>query len=246
MKTVALYGDATVDHIYRLGKNTFELGSYTEYHMKESRHGGIFNVKRAIEKQFPSIGVALNFNHMFEVNIFADDGRKTSVGRWPFAKGLRPIAADWHHIAYLDKQNWIDCNFLSQLKGKVSVDLADELVHPDNMVELAPFVDYWFMNINNPTFRHIDKLLECIKGYAITHCTMNAVIRGKKVHEIVESKHKTTKWGDADHFQDVVGAGDYFAAGFIGRALFQSRLKPRELLEAAHYSSREMLKAQNV
>lgn len=246
MKTVALYGDMTVDRIYRLGKNRFETGIHNEYFTSDRRYGGIFNVKRAIEKQFPSIGVALNFNHLFEVDIIVDDYRKTSLGKWPFAKSLRPIAADWHHIAYLDKQRWVDTGFLHALKGKVSVDLADELVHPDTMIELAPFIDYWFMNINNPTIRNIDKLLECIRGYVITHSRSNAVIRGKKSHEIVDSEQKKTRWGDADHFQDVVGAGDYFAAGFIGRALFQPKLKPRELLVAAHSCSKEMLKAQNV
>src|SRR5688572_26521209 len=206
MKTVALYGTATVDRIYRMSNKSLDHGKCNEYIYKTDRYGGIFNVKRALEEKCDA-GVALNFDFFIEATIYLHgDQEKTSIIKWPFMRRQRALKADWHHIMYLDKMRWVDKHFLKSLKGIVSVDLCDELVHPDQIRELAPHIDYWFMDNKNPTFEYESVITENIRGHSMIHSRNGCkIIKNNKVQHTVVNPDLS--------FVDILGAGDYFAAG---------------------------------
>lgn len=219
MKTIALYGIATDDQIVVLNSNYHE-GSEVPVHVTY-RRGGIFNVERAIRNYSQDIGVSLVYSSIDSVYVNVWKNRKQSFPKFSYTKFLHPVKASWHHIAYLDElpqfQN-ISTLYAIESEGDsvISVDLCGRGVTKQIIEKVAPHINYWFMSDDHPNCRDVATIASLVKNAVIIHTPKETkIIHPNGLSEgVVQSNYN-------DSIIDVVGAGDYFAGGFICSKLYR-------------------------
>lgn len=194
-KSITLYGHLTVDRILIDFKETSSLG-------------GIANVWSGLV----SLGEGLNINiqplSIGHALILVDKENNYRVGRGCLnikeRKGSA-IDSDWHHISYINQLS--DRSFISQLKGIVSADITKE--QPEICTDVLQYLDYLFI-AKEDLFMDIEELGSKVRGHVIMHHPTGSVFSDGKT---VEEYEIPTDLYLSD--VNVLGAGDYFASGFI-------------------------------
>lgn len=194
-KSITLYGHLTVDRILIDFKETFSLG-------------GIANVWSGLV----SLGHGLNVNieplSIGHALILVDRKNNYRVGRGCLnirENKTTNVDSDWHHISYINQLK--DTLFLSKLNGVVSVDITKE--QPENCISVLQYIDYLFI-AKEDLFMDIKELGSLVKKYAIMHHPRGSVFSdGNTVqkYDLPEELYLSDV--------NVLGAGDYFASGFI-------------------------------
>jgi len=194
-KSITLYGHLTVDRILIDFKETSSLG-------------GIANVWAGLV----SLGEGLNVNiqplSIGHALILVDKENNYRVGRGCLnikENKATPINSDWHHISYINQLG--DLSFVSKLNGIISADITKE--DPKRCVDYLQYLDYLFI-AKEDLFMDIKELGSKVKGYVIMHHPTGSVFSDG---EVVEEYDIPTNFYLSD--VNVLGAGDYFASGFI-------------------------------
>lgn len=235
MKTIALYGLATEDQIVILNSD-YHDGSHTPFQVKY-RPGGIFNVQRAIRHYTQDFGISLVYGNIDKVIVNVWKNRKQSFPRFSWTRTLNPVQADWHHIAYLDEltQYWSP-EILSNFKGIVSADLCGSNLLDYRAIELLPHIDYLFMSDDNILAAKANKYANLVRKGVLVHSAKSvAFFHNESVLQVTQPRFD-------DSLIDIVGAGDYFAGGFICAKLYNNNDKDACLV--GHQVASVMLKDQ--
>ena len=237
MKTVALYGVATKDRIVVLNSD-YHSGPHQPFLVKD-RMGGIFNVQRALHSYYPELPVSLVFDHITNSTINVWKNKKQSFTEWKFDGHLNPVKADWHHILYLDQlRNFAYKEVLFKFKGILSVDLCDREFNQSDIDEIMPYIDYLFIADDHPNFKDRQYIGTRIRRAVIAHTAFGVeIIKDKLIECCMQAKH-------IDYLLDTLGAGDYFAAGFIA-----ARIDDKSLLDSVqtgHQVAAKQLENQRV
>lgn len=194
-KSISLYGHLTVDRILIDFKETSSLG-------------GIANVWSGLV----TLGEGLNVNiqplSIGHALILVDKENNYRVGRGCLnikEKAGTPLDSDWHHISYINQLS--DTSFISKLKGIVSADITKE--EPKKCFENLKHLDYLFI-AKEDMFMDILELGSLVKGHVIMHHPTGSLFSdGKTVdrYDLPSDLYLSDV--------NVLGAGDYFASGFI-------------------------------
>jgi len=194
-KSITLYGHLTVDRILIDFKETSSLG-------------GIANVWSGLV----SLGQGMNVNiqplSIGHALILVDKENNYRVGRGCLnikENKASPSDSDWHHISYINQLS--DISFISRLKGIVSADITKE--EPERCIDALQYLDYLFI-AKEDLFMDIQELGSRVRGYVIMHHPTGSVFTDGKT---VEEYDLPTDLYLSD--VNVLGAGDYFASGFI-------------------------------
>ena len=132
---------------------------------------------------------------------------------------IQPLSIG-HALVLVDKENnyrVVRCSFVSQLNGIVSADITKE--NPERCVDQLKHLDYLFI-AKEDLFMDIKELGSLVKGHVIMHHPHGSVISdGNTVEEYVLPEEL--------YLSDinVLGAGDYFASGFIKSMISGSDIK---------------------
>lgn len=194
-KSITLYGHLTVDRILIDFKETSSLG-------------GIANVWSGLI----SLGEGLNVNvqplSIGHALILVDKEHNYRVGRGCLnIKQNKAVLtdSDWHHISYINQLT--DTAFVSKLNGIVSADITKE--QPENCIPYLQYIDYLFI-AKEDLFMDIKELGSLVRGYVIMHHPRGSVFSDGNTVERYD-------FPDELYLSDVnvLGAGDYFASGFI-------------------------------
>ena len=204
-KSVTLYGHLTVDRILVDFKETPSLG-------------GIANVWSGLVSQGQGLNVSIQPLSIGHALVLVDKENNYRVGRCSFNVKENPASPtddDWHHISYINQLS--DTSFVSQLNGIVSADITKE--NPERCVDQLKYFDYLFI-AKEDLFMDIKELGSLVKGHVIMHPPHGSVISdGNTVEEYVLPEEL--------YLSDVnvLGAGDYFASGFIKSMISGSDIK---------------------
>ena len=204
-KSVTLYGHLTVDRILVDFKETPSLG-------------GIANVWSGLVSQGQGLNVSIQPLSIGHALVLVDKENNYRVGRCSFnvkENPASPTDSDWHHISYINQLS--DTSFVSQLNGIVSADITKE--NPERCVDQLKYLDYLFI-AKEDLFMDIKELGSLVKGNVIMHHPHGSVISdGNTVEEYVLPEEL--------YLSDVnvLGAGDYFASGFIKSMISGSDIK---------------------
>ena len=204
-KSVTLYGHLTVDRILVDFKETPSLG-------------GIANVWSGLVSQGQGLNVSIQPLSIGHALVLVDKENNYRVGRCSFnvkENPASPTDSDWHHISYINQLS--DTSFVSQLNGIVSADITKE--NPERCVDQLKHLDYLFI-AKEDLFMDIKELGSLVRGHVIMHHPHGSVISdGNTVEEYVLPEEL--------YLSDVnvLGAGDYFASGFIKSMISGSDIK---------------------
>ena len=204
-KSVTLYGHLTVDRILVDFKETPSLG-------------GIANVWSGLVSQGQGLNVSIQPLSIGHALVLVDKENNYRVGRCSFnvkENPASPTDSDWHHISYINQLS--DTSFISKLNGIVSADITKE--NPERCVDQLGYLDYLFI-AKEDLFMDIKELGALVKGHVIMHHPHGSAISdGKTVEEYVLPEEL--------YLSDVnvLGAGDYFASGFIKSMISGSDIK---------------------
>ena len=194
-KSVTLYGHLTVDRILVDFKETPSLG-------------GIANVWSGLVSQGQGLNVSIQPLSIGHALVLVDKENNYRVGRGSFNVKENPASPtddDWHHISYINQLS--DISFLSQLGGVVSADITKE--NPERSLDHLQYLDYLFI-AKEDLFMDILELGKLVKGYVIMHHPHGSSISdGNTVQDYALPEELFLS--DIN----VLGAGDYFASGFI-------------------------------
>ena len=194
-KSITLYGHLTVDRILIDFKETSSLG-------------GVANVWSGLV----SLGHGLNVNiqplSIGHALILVDKENNYRVGRGCLnikQNKATPIDSQWQHISYINQL--ADTSFISKLSGIVSADITKE--QPENCIQDLQYLDYLFI-AKEDLFMDLIELGSLVKGYVIMHHPKGSVFSDGNIVEKYDLP-------DELYLSDVnvLGAGDYFASGFI-------------------------------
>jgi len=219
-KSISLYGHLTVDRILIDFKETSSLG-------------GIANVWSGLV----TLGEGLNVNiqplSLGHALILVDKENNYRVGRGCLnikEKVGVPLDSDWHHVSYINQLS--DTSFISNLNGIVSADITKE--EPERCYNNLQYLDYLFI-AKEDMFMDILELGSKVKGYVIMHHPTGSVFSDGK---IVEHYDLPSDLYLSD--VNVLGAGDYFASGFIKAMCNNKTVK--ESVVAAHHTASTLIK----
>lgn len=194
-KSISLYGHLTVDRILIDFKETSSLG-------------GIANVWSGLVSLGQGMNVNLQPLSIGHALILVDKENNYRVGRGCLnikENKATPSDSDWHHISYINQLSNI--SFVSRLKGIVSADITKE--EPERCIEALQYLDYLFI-AKEDLFMDIQELGSRVRGYVIMHHPTGSVFTdGNSVEEY--DLPLDLYLSDVN----VLGAGDYFASGFI-------------------------------
>lgn len=194
-KSITLYGHLTVDRILIDFKETSSLG-------------GIANVWSGLVSLGQGMNVNLQPLSIGHALILVDKENNYRVGRGCLnikENKATPFDSDWHHISYINQLS--DISFVSKLKGIVSADITKE--EPEKCIDALQYLDYLFI-AKEDLFMDIEELGSMVKGYVIMHHPTGSVFaNGNTVEEY--DLPLDLYLSDVN----VLGAGDYFASGFI-------------------------------
>lgn len=240
MKIIALYGNLTKDLLF-FTKNT-DIISCTK------RFGGIHNLFRVLDPLSDICPIMVSGNEISNATIIIDRcGQKSSFVEWRLPTKILPIKSDWHHIAYLDKLEFIDADWLKKINGIISVDLCSTNYDIQRILDILNYniIDYLFCNETefNVLFNYkksfeVSSLLNNKKLTILVHSDDNCLFI--KSNGVVGRLYT----GKED-LSDVVGAGDYFAAGFILDSLIRPELPTEYHITFGFRTAWQELRKQN-
>ena len=219
-KSVTLYGHLTVDRILVDFKETPSLG-------------GIANVWSGLVSQGQGLNVSIQPLSIGHALVLVDKENNYRVGRCSFNVKENPASPtddDWHHISYINQLS--DISFLSQLGGVVSADITKE--NPERSLDHLQYLDYLFI-AKEDMFMDILELGKLVKGYVIMHHPHGSSISdGNTVQDYALPEELFLS--DIN----VLGAGDYFASGFIRSMITGNELQ--DSVVKAHNIATNLLK----
>jgi hypothetical protein len=219
-KSVTLYGHLTVDRILVDFKETPSLG-------------GIANVWSGLVSQGQGLNVSIQPLSIGHALVLVDKENNYRVGRCSFNVKENPASPtddDWHHISYINQLS--DISFLSQLEGVVSADITKE--NPERSLDHLKYLDYLFI-AKEDLFMDILELGKLVKGYVIMHHPHGSSISdGNTVQDYALPEELFLS--DIN----VLGAGDYFASGFIRSMITGNELQ--DSVVKAHNIATNLLK----
>ena len=219
-KSVTLYGHLTVDRILVDFKETPSLG-------------GIANVWSGLVSQGQGLNVSIQPLSIGHALVLVDKENNYRVGRCSFnvkENPATPTDDDWHHISYINQLS--DISFLSQLGGVVSADITKE--NPERSLDHLQYLDYLFI-AKEDLFMDILELGKLVKGYVIMHHPHGSSISdGNTVQDYALPEELFLS--DIN----VLGAGDYFASGFIRSMITGNELQ--DSVVKAHNIATNLLK----
>ena len=219
-KSVTLYGHLTVDRILVDFKETPSLG-------------GIANVWSGLVSQGQGLNVSIQPLSIGVALVLVDKENNYRVGRCSFKVKENPASPtddDWHHISYINQLS--DISFLSQLGGVVSADITKE--NPERSLDHLQYLDYLFI-AKEDLFMDILELGKLVKGYVIMHHPHGSSISdGNTVQDYALPEELFLS--DIN----VLGAGDYFASGFIRSMITGNELQ--DSVVKAHNIATNLLK----
>ena len=165
--------------------------------------------------------------------VLVDKENNYRVGRCSFnvkENHASPTDDDWHHISYINQLR--DISFLSQLGGVVSADITKE--NPERSLDHLQYLDYLFI-AKEDLFMDILELGKLVKGYVIMHHPHGSSISdGNTVQDYALPEELFLS--DIN----VLGAGDYFASGFIRSMITGNELQ--DSVVKAHNIATNLLK----
>jgi len=215
-----LYGHLFVDRIISDFKEKTTLG-------------GIANVWSGLKQLNQNLTIGLKPTSIGEAIILVDKENNQRVSRGIHnLKTCSPTieSADWNHIAYINQIE--DLTFINQIdQGIISADLTKE--RPENVLDFLGVIDYLFIS-REDLFMDIEELGKKVKGWLIVHDPQGSTCtNGKKLFEykLPNNLFLTNV--------NVLGAGDFFAAGFINQKLGGN--DENTSIEKAHESTTKLL-----
>ena len=215
-KNVTLYGHLTVDRIIVDFKETPSLG-------------GIANVWSGLVSQGQGLNVSIQPLSIGHALVLVDKENNYRVGRCSFnvkENPASPTDSDWHHISYINQLN--DTSFISELDGIVSADITKE--NPERCIDQLKYLDYLFI-AKEDLFLDIKDIGALVKGHVIMHHPHGSSISdGKTVEDYILPEELFLS--DVN----VLGAGDYFASGFIKSMITGNDLK-KSVINSHHIAT---------
>jgi hypothetical protein len=215
-KNVTLYGHLTVDRIIVDFKETPSLG-------------GIANVWSGLVSQGQGLNVSIQPLSIGHALVLVDKENNYRVGRCSFnvkENPASPTDSDWHHISYINQLN--DTSFISELDGIVSADITKE--NPERCIDQLKYLDYLFI-AKEDLFMDIKDIGALVKGHVIMHHPHGSSISdGKTVEDYILPEELFLS--DVN----VLGAGDYFASGFIKSMITGNDLK-KSVINSHHIAT---------
>ena len=215
-KNVTLYGHLTVDRILVDFKETPSLG-------------GIANVWSGLVSQGQGLNVSIQPLSIGHALVLVDKENNYRVGRCSFnvkENPASPTDSDWHHISYINQLN--DTSFISELDGIVSADITKE--NPERCIDQLKYLDYLFI-AKEDLFLDIKDIGALVKGHVIMHHPHGSSISdGKTVEDYILPEELFLS--DVN----VLGAGDYFASGFIKSMITGNDLK-KSVINSHHIAT---------
>ena len=215
-KNVTLYGHLTVDRILVDFKETPSLG-------------GIANVWSGLVSQGQGLNVSIQPLSIGHALVLVDKENNYRVGRCSFnvkENPASPTDSDWHHISYINQLN--DTSFISELDGIVSADITKE--NPERCIDQLKYLDYLFI-AKEDLFMDIKDIGALVKGHVIMHHPHGSSISdGKTVEDYILPEELFLS--DIN----VLGAGDYFASGFIKSMITGNDLK-KSVINSHHIAT---------
>mgnify|MGYP001234423481 FL=1 len=215
-KNVTLYGHLTVDRILVDFKETPSLG-------------GIANVWSGLVSQGQGLNVSIQPLSIGHALVLVDKENNYRVGRCSFnvkENPASPTDSDWHHISYINQLN--DTSFMSELDGIVSADITKE--NPERCIDQLKYLDYLFI-AKEDLFMDIKDIGALVKGHVIMHHPHGSSISdGKTVEDYILPEELFLS--DVN----VLGAGDYFASGFIKSMITGNDLK-KSVINSHHIAT---------
>ena len=215
-KNVTLYGHLTVDRILVDFKETPSLG-------------GIANVWSGLVSQGQGLNVSIQPLSIGHALVLVDKENNYRVGRCSFnvkENPASPTDSDWHHISYINQLN--DTSFIPELDGIVSADITKE--NPERCIDQLKYLDYLFI-AKEDLFMDIKDIGALVKGHVIMHHPHGSSISdGKTVEDYILPEELFLS--DVN----VLGAGDYFASGFIKSMITGNDLK-KSVINSHHIAT---------
>jgi len=215
-KNVTLYGHLTVDRIIVDFKETPSLG-------------GIANVWSGLVSQGQGLNVSIQPLSIGHALVLVDKENNYRVGRCSFnvkENPASPTDSDWHHISYINQLN--DTSFIPELDGIVSADITKE--NPERCIDQLKYLDYLFI-AKEDLFMDIKDIGALVKGHVIMHHPHGSSISdGKTVEDYILPEELFLS--DVN----VLGAGDYFASGFIKSMITGNDLK-KSVINSHHIAT---------
>tara|TARA_R110000796_G_scaffold137419_2_gene253524 strand:+ start:1984 stop:2661 length:678 start_codon:yes stop_codon:yes gene_type:complete len=222
-KTITLYGHLIVDKIIVDFKEKISLG-------------GIANVWHGIKFLTQNIIVNISPTDIGEAIILVDKKSNQRVGRGCLSLSSTNIIhkdSDWHHIAYINQIT--HSNFIQNIdRGVISADITKE--SPEKVLPLLKYIDYLFIS-EDDLFMDLKELGKLTKGWVISHSPIKSVYTDGK---------KTIEYNIPENLLlndiNVLGAGDYFASGFINGIIEGNSIS--ETIVHAHKNTTKILEKQ--
>lgn len=220
-KNITLYGHLTVDRILIDFKETLSLG-------------GIANVWSGLVSLDEGLNVNIQPLSIGHALILVDKKNNYRVGKGCLnikEHKANPIDSDWNHISYVNQLN--DVSFVPNLMGTISADITKE--EPEKCIPILQYLDYLFI-AKEDLFMNIEELASKVKGYVIMHHPTGSIFsNGKNTEEY----NIPTDLYLSD--VNVLGAGDYFASGFI-HSMNSQKYNIRESVVNAHKVASSLIK----
>ena len=194
-KSITLYGHLTVDRILIDFKETSSLG-------------GIANVWSGLISLGHGLNVNIQLLSIGHALILVDRENNYRVGRGCLnikQNIASPIDSGWQHISYVNQLS--DTSFLSKLSGIISADITKE--DPKKCIKDLEYLDYLFI-AKEDLFMDIKELGSLVKGCVIMHHPKGSVFSDGNIVEKYDLPNDLYL-----SEVNVLGAGDYFASGFI-------------------------------
>ena len=220
---VTLYGHLTVDKILVDFREQISLG-------------GIANVWYGIRLLNQNMSVNICPTDIGEAIILVDKSTNQRFGRGCLNLDSRKVAAhnsNWHHIAYINQIT--HTGFIEQIQdGVVSADITKEA--PEKVLPHLKYIDYLFIS-EEDLFMDIKELAMQTKGWVICHSPMRSVWS--------DGTNVSTYNIPEDLLLDdvnVLGAGDYFASGFINSTILGINML--DSIKNAHQDTTNILREQ--
>lgn len=152
--------------------------------------------------------------------ILLERDKKTSIVQWGACqtlKQLQNIGVDWHHFAYLDALPHITPMALSHLKGTISADLCRQNytdADRKHVLQFLPLLDFLIISCEEALALTGQEMMQSVRtlgsqtrGWAVLHDAAGSIASNGKTTFTSNLKKQP--------YVNVLGAGDYFASGFI-------------------------------
>jgi len=219
-KIVTLYGHLVVDTILV----DFE---------QEVNLGGIVNVWSGLKHLNHSLTVNIRPTDIGEAIILVDKktNQRTSRGCLNLnSSKIQSVHSDWHHIAYINQVTHNE--FIHEIDtGIISADITKE--SPENVTPFLKYIDYLFIS-EEDLFMDVHLLGEMVKGWVIAHSPVRSICTNgtdKFVYDVPTHLLLNNV--------NVLGAGDYFASGFINAIMLGHSIT--DSIKCAHENTTTLL-----